>query len=99
MTHVPHIPLPLSLPSQINFSSALHGWNGSEMGTAFPLFVNEAAYYEKGVALVLARKVDVQVQWWCRWRFERKKILCWRCMQLVFTQVEVHISKMQPETQ
>ena len=32
------------------------------MGPAYPLFVNEAAYYEKGVALVLARKMNVEVR-------------------------------------
>ena len=32
------------------------------MGPAYPLFVNEAAYYEKGVALVLARKMKVEVR-------------------------------------
>ncbi len=71
------------------------------MGPAFPLFVNEAAYYEKGVALVLARKMDVQVQ-----RgvgpvvfFTKRNIVLAIFLKLVFTQVEVHISKMQPETQ
>jgi hypothetical protein len=32
------------------------------MGFAFPLFVSEVAYYEKGMALILARKMDVRVQ-------------------------------------
>ena len=48
---------------QIAFDSTQHSWN-LEMGPPYPLFVNEAAYYEKGVALVLARKTNVEVR--CR---------------------------------
>ena len=54
----PHSPLYL----QITFDGTQHGWNLDEMGPAYPLFVNEAAYYEKGVALVLARKMKVEVR-------------------------------------
>ena len=47
---------------QITFDSTQHGWNLDEMGPPYPLFVNEAAYYEQGVALVLARKTSVEVR-------------------------------------
>ena len=47
---------------QIAFDSTQHSWNLDEMGPPYPLFVNEAAYYEKGVALVLARKMNVEVR-------------------------------------
>jgi hypothetical protein len=47
---------------QITFDSKLHGWDYDSMGAPYPLFVNEAAYYEKGVAVVLARRTNVQVK-------------------------------------
>ena len=47
--------------STVPFVMAEHGWDEATHGTPYPLFINEAAYYEKGVALVLAKKTTVQV--------------------------------------
>ena len=48
--------------STVPFAMAEHGWDEAAHGAAHPLFVNEAAYYEKGVALVLAKRTEVQVE-------------------------------------
>eukprot|EP00937_MAST-01D_sp_MAST-1D-sp2_P003549 g3549.t1 len=44
------------------FSAAEHDWDRAARGEPRGLFINEAAYYEKGVALMLTEQLDVGVQ-------------------------------------
>ena len=43
-----------------SFAAAEHGWDSSKHGEPHAFFINEAAYYEKGVALCLSERLEVE---------------------------------------
>ncbi|MCU0526931.1 MAG: aspartoacylase [Elainella sp. Prado103] len=52
-------PLRLGDPMFLTFSGETITYNGS--ATVFPIFINEAAYYEKGIAMILTEKQQIPI--------------------------------------